>query len=116
MNLEEIFDFTNWREHPTKKRYFVFFFTSLEQGDHFEILLTENQIWFEKFKDEDQPNRPIWFAIGKNDMEQVKYLNNLTLGKYRKPFMPNRIFRWFVIVFAILVLGLAITGAIINNH
>ena len=51
MNLEERFDFTNWRKHPTKQRYYVFFFTSIEQGIHFEFLLTEKSIWFERFED-----------------------------------------------------------------
>lgn len=116
MNLEERFDFTNWRKHPTKQRYYVFFFTSIEQGIHFEFLLTEKSIWFERFEDEDQPNRPIWFAIDKNDLEKVKYINNLTLGKYRKPFIPNPTLRWAVILFALSILALAIGGAIMNQQ
>jgi hypothetical protein len=115
MNIEELFDFTNWREHPTQKRYFVFFFSSIEQGNYFEQLLVEHKVWFEKHLDDDDVKRPIWFAIERGEMETVKRLNHLALGKYRDRFIPSTGLRWAVFVLSGIIVALMIMGIIKNG-
>ena len=37
--MENLFDFTNYREHPTQKEYQVFHFVRKDQANFFENLL-----------------------------------------------------------------------------
>lgn len=115
MNIEEKLDFTNWRQHPTQKRYFVFFFSSLPQGNYFEQLLVEHKVWFEKHLDDEDDKRPIWFAVERGDMETVKQLNHLAIGKYRSRFIPSKAMRIVVFVVSAITIALMIMGIIKNG-
>lgn len=110
MNLEEAFDFTNWRTHPTRRNYRVFFFKTQHESTCFEQLLIEQKIWFEKDEEENSLNGRYMFAIKKDDLEKVKRLNNLTIGRYRKPFMANKVFRFTVMLVSLVVVVLALLG------
>ena len=116
MNWEEAFDFTNWREHPTRKKYMVFFFADVAQGDYFEELLKEKKIWFERHHDEEDEQRPVWFAVERGDMNVVKQLNHLTLGKFRNKFIPTAGLRWMVFIFSGIVIALMIVGMMKGNQ
>ena len=117
MNIENLFDFTNWREHPTQKRYIVFFFSTVEQGNYFEQLLIEHKVWFERHVDHEDDKRPIWFAIERGDMGTVKRLNHLTLGKYRNKFIPTSGLRIIVFIISGILVTLMIIGIIKSgNH
>lgn len=113
MNFEEAFDFTNWRDHPTRKKYLVFFFKTESESNFFQSLLIEQKIWFEKGDNEESEKAKYLFAINKDDLHKVKKLNNLTIGKYRKPFMPNRVFKYAVMVISFTILILAIVGFVL---
>jgi hypothetical protein len=116
MNIEERLDFTNYREHPSNKAYTVFFFKTLEQGDFFETLLQQHKLWFERFnEDELDNNRKVLFAVKNSDLKAITKLNNLAIGKYRKPFIPNKLFAWAMIVFSTVVISLAILGYLKNT-
>jgi len=101
----EAFDLTNWRDHPTQKKYMVFFFDKADRADHFESLLKAESIWYERHTDERE-----WFAVLKSNQDRVKRLNHLTIGKYRQRFIPNSVFRYFVLILSFIVLALAIIG------
>jgi len=116
MNLEETFDFTNWRNHPTQKSYLVFFFKTKEESNYFENLLIEHQIWFEKdIHISDKNQKKFLFGIRKDDLNQVKNLNNLTSARFRQKFISSPPLRWIVFTIAFIVLGLAILGAIVSK-
>lgn len=104
----------NINEHPTNQNKKVFFFKELEQAHYFENLLRERKIEFEMQVDEDG-DQTIYYGINKSDFDQVKKLNYLTLGAFRKPFIPDKVLRVFVILISIIVLGLAFTGAWLSN-
>ena len=113
MNFEEAFDFTNWRNHPTRKKYLVFFFKTEAESNYFEALLIEHKIWFEKGDNDESQKARYLFAINRDDLGRVKNLNNLTIGKYRKPFMPNKVFKYIVMVISFIVLLLAVIGFVL---
>ncbi|MAX81012.1 MAG: hypothetical protein CL843_12670 [Crocinitomicaceae bacterium] len=110
MKFEEAFDFTNWRVHPTQKKYLVFFYKTEQEGAYFEQLLIEHKVWFEKDNDVESERAKVLFAINKDDLHRVKALNHLALGRYRKKFIPNSLFRYLLIIVSLGVLALAIAG------
>jgi len=104
----------NFQEHPTNIRKKVFFYEQEEHARHFEDLLQKENIRFEKQIDH-QGDRKIYFGISIVDFEKVKKLNYITIGKFRKKFIPDTALRWFVIVISIFVIGLAFIGLILSK-
>lgn len=113
--MEDWIDLTNYREHPTQKNYQVFHFTNEEQADFFEELLINANIHFERHNEMREGASVQYFGISKNDMAEVKQLNLEAIGRFRKPFIANSGFRWILILVSLLVLALAIIGAIKNS-
>lgn len=108
MNILQI-DLTNYREHPTRKGFTVFFFYSEEQIEYFQALLSADNIWFEAESEVDESGK-YYVAIKKSDEKKVLYLNNLVIGKFRNKFIANPLLRYTVIVGSIVILALAFIG------
>ncbi len=115
MSLQS-FDLTNWRKHPTRKGYDVFFYKTVEEGNFLENLLIEEKIFFEKFIDEEEDHsRKVMVAIRTGDTPRVQKLNNIVLGKYRKPFIPYKSLRLTLAVFFFFIFTLLALSVIFNN-
>jgi len=104
----------NFQDHPTNRNKSVFFFSDPIHANYFEVMLVESKIDFEKQIDS-EGDQKIYYGIKKSDFSEVKKLNYLTLGHFRKPFIADKFFRYLLIIISILILGLAITGAIVSN-
>ncbi len=104
----------NFQDHPTNRNMEVFFFKQAIHADYFENLLNENKLFYEKQIDT-EGDKTIYFGVKKTDFKEVKRLNYLTIGHFRKPFIPDAFFRYFVIIISVIILSLAIAGAIIAN-
>lgn len=104
----------NFQDHPTNRNKKVFFFRDENHALYFEKLLIEQNINFEKQIDSEGDNR-IYYGVMINDFEQVKTLNYLTIGKFRKKFIPDAFFRYFLILVSILVVSLGIIGYFLSN-
>jgi len=100
----------NFQEHPTNRNVKVFYYTKLEHANHFESLLIEQFIKFEKQVDTDGDQR-IYYGIHISHFNDAKRLNYLTIGKFRSKFIPDTFFRYLLIGISILVVGLSILGA-----
>lgn len=109
MNISAL-DFTNYREHPTDNRYQIIFYKTEQEAIYFKKLLNENKIKFEYHEDQDEPTYHYFFAVNKLDMNVVKTLNYLTIGKFRKPFIGNNILRVLLFIIMVTVMGIAIIG------
>ncbi|MCB0803836.1 MAG: hypothetical protein KDB74_12120 [Flavobacteriales bacterium] len=101
--------FVNINEHPTKSNIKVFYYKDIEHANYFENLLKTSKVNYEKQIDEDG-DQTIYFGINKSDFEQVKRLNYLTIGHFRKPFIPDVYLRYFVIFLSIIILTIAFIG------
>jgi len=106
-----LIDLTNYKQHPTRSDIQVFFFRELERADYFEKLLKEKELFFEKYV-EDEGNLRVYFGVKRSDMGSVKILNNLTIGKFREPFISNKFLRYFIIGLSALALSFVIVGAV----
>lgn len=109
MNIEG-FNVTNYREHPSNDRYWVFFFKDAKRATDFEAALTEQGIWFEKDREEEYH----LYGVHKDDFKAVQHQNFMTEAKFRKPFMADPLFRWLVVTVSLGAIILAIIGAALN--
>ena len=105
----------NYQDHPTNNKKKVFYFKDQTQANYFENMLTENKVDFEKQIDE-EGDQTIYYGVKKSDYKKALKLNFITIGAFRKPFIPDKFFRYFLIVISLLILGLAVLGAILSNH
>lgn len=105
--------FVNINDHPTNRNLQVFFFKENTLANYFECMLIEEKVWYEKQIDE-EGDKTIYFGIKRHDFTKVKKLNYLTHGRFRKKFIPDTFFRTLVISISLLVVGLAIAGAILT--
>lgn len=108
-----LFRIKNYNVHPNDRKYWVFFFSDHSMAEFFESLLKENSIEFEKDIREDLVKREL-YGIHKRDLERVLVLNNIAIGKFRKPFIEDPTLRYVIIAISILAVGLGIYG-FLNN-
>ncbi|MCB0480320.1 MAG: hypothetical protein KDC83_02765 [Flavobacteriales bacterium] len=112
---EDWIDLTNYREHPSQKGFQVFHFTKLDQADFFEIKLQESDLFYERYNEEKGSHTVYYFAVKLKDMELVRKLNDVTIGKFRSPFIASTPVRWLIFAATLVILTLAIIGAIKNS-
>lgn len=108
--IERRMNITNSHDHPTNEMYKVYHFKTKEQARYFEDLLLEKNIQYESDEELAHGKTMYLFGIRKNDIDEVTGLNYLAVGKFRKPFISNPVFRWFVILLGVSALALAIAG------
>lgn len=109
-----MFSLVNFQDHPTNNNKKVFFFRNPEHAEYFELLLIEEKVVFEKQIDK-EGDLTIYYGIKTSDFKLVQKLNYLTIGKYRKPFIADVFFRYFIIIVSIALLTLAFAGAILSD-
>lgn len=108
--IERRLNVTNSQDHPTDDMFKVFHFKTKEQASYFEELLKEKSIHFESDEEFAHGKTLYLFGIRKNDIDAVTKLNYLAIGKFRKPFIANSSFKWFVLILGASVLALALVG------
>jgi hypothetical protein len=99
-------DLSNFRDHPTEKNFIVFFYTNQETALYFESLLILNNIIYDK----DTDSNRMYYAISRKQFKLCQELNNQALNKFRKPFIPQKSLRYFVLVLFFLFILVAVIG------
>jgi len=102
---------TNYSEHPTRIGYTVFRFNEKHRAEYFKELLINDNIKFESSIEEDEDGIHL-FGVKKGDFKIAQHANYLVSARYRKKIIPNQYFRWGVIIIAIILVALAIIGAL----
>lgn len=113
--MENLLDFTNYRDHPTHKDFIVFHYKRADQAGFFENLLVEHKIEYERFDDNTHKGLIYYFGIRRSYFKEADKLNNITIGQYRDKFIPGAGLRWFTIIFGVLVVTLAIVGYVVSR-
>lgn len=106
--------FQNIQDHPTNRNKKVFFYKDSIHANYFENLLIEQKIEFEKQIDHEGDDT-IYYGVRSSDFKQVQKLNYLTIGNFRKPFIADTMFRYLLISISLIVLILAIIGALVSD-
>jgi len=100
----------NYVQHPTNKNYIVYRFAHKEKAISFEEELTKNKIWFEKSISKKRSRDFFLFGVHKNDYNKTQEINFAVEAKHKKPFIPFRFLRWFLMLFSAIVMTIAILG------
>ncbi len=101
--------YTNYETHHKQRSFLVFYFYAKEPADHYEKLLTENNIPFERGGSQDLIRRHL-FGIHSQYETEVKRLNDETNSLFRKPFLSDKPMRNVVLIITLLVIALALAG------
>lgn len=112
-----MFNITNYSNHPTNDGYLIYKYKMQEQADYFGQLLDEKHIKFEKHSETDENGNTLYYyAVRKSVASVTLHLNYLAIGKFRKPFIPDKALRIVVLFISILLIAFAIAGYFISNR
>ncbi len=102
--------FVNYVRHPTNPDYVVYRFADVNRADSFEEALKEAGIEYER--DQLVKKTVTYHLIGihKNDYKHTVKINFHVEAKHKKPLIPYKAFRYFLIAFSIAALTLAGIG------
>ena len=100
----------NYVQHPSNQHYIVYRFVDPERAASFEEELKAGNIWFEKDIERKREKEYTLFGIHKRDFRLTDKINFRVEGKHKKPLIPYKGFRYFVILLGLGILTLAIIG------
>ncbi len=100
----------NYVQHPTNKNYIVYRFADKKRADSFENELKKNKIWFEKSITKKRTKDYFLFGVHKNDYNKTQKINYTVEAKHKKPFIPFKFLRWFLMTLSAIIMTIAILG------
>ena len=100
----------NFVKHPTNREYIIYRFADEARAESFEKSLIESKIWYEKDADKKHTAKYILFGIHKKDFNRTAQINYDVEAKHKKPFIPFKAFRYFMLIFSATAITLAILG------
>ena len=100
----------NYVQHPTNKNYIVYRFADENRANSFEEELTKNKIWFEKSISQKRSRDFYLFGVHKNNYNQTQEINYDVEAKHKKPFIPFRYLRWFLMIFSAIIMTITVLG------
>jgi hypothetical protein len=117
-NPVEHFDlgFVNFTQHPENGDYVVFRFADINRANSFRTELQLQKIWFEEGSEEKKQVTYTLFGLHKTDYNKAQKINFAVEAKHKKFLIPGKFFRWFVVLFGITMITLAIIGFIKNPN
>ena len=100
----------NYTKHPDNPKYIIYRFADEGRASSFEKKLVEQDIWFEKGSQERKKGEFTLFGIHKNDYKKTEKINYAVEAEHKKPFIPYRGFRYFLMIISFSLLLIAILG------
>ncbi len=100
----------NYVQHPSNPEYIVYRFVDPERAASFEKELEDQSIWFEKDIENKREKEYILFGVHSRDFKRTDKINFKVEGKHKKPLIPFKGFRYFILILGLGLLILAIIG------
>lgn len=110
-----IMSLVNNQAHPTRPGYIVYHFKFEEHAAYFEELLKEQDLFYERFDEVRDDEDVFWFGVRDQDHDAVEIINYTVKGKFRKPMIKDKGARYVIVAFGVIVVLIAIIGAIVSN-
>lgn len=108
--IENLFNLTNYKDHPEDDNHVVFFFYNLEQAAYFESLLLKENIVFESFLDENSKRKVMLYAIHKKYFRKALIQNDLSYAGFKSKFISQKWLRYAVLLFTLALTLFALFG------
>lgn len=106
-----ILNLLNFKEHPEFPKYTVFQFKKKEMAQDFQHKLDISEIPFKMDTAPDKQNQTRYlYAVERKFLKEVHSINNIVLANFRTKFIPNRGFRWILMVISFTALAVAFIG------
>ena len=102
--------FVNYVQHPENKNYVVFRFVDAERAKSFKGELKAKEIWFEDSISERKGKDHFLIAVHHSDFKAVQGINFKVEAMHKKPFIPFKWFRYFIMLVSAVIMGMAIIG------
>jgi hypothetical protein len=102
--------FVNYTQHPENEDYYVFRFSDIHRANDFRKELDLAKIWFEESLGEKRSKTIYLFGIHRSDFDKAQKINFKVEGHHKKPIIPFKGLRWFVILFGMSAVTLATIG------
>lgn len=106
--------FLNYRRHPDKKEYKVFYYRNNQVFEEMKTRLTSEGISFEELV-EDDGTATYYVIIHENDFDEAQHCNAVALTTHKQPLITDPALRYFLIILFLVAVGIAVTGYIISN-
>lgn len=100
----------NYVQHPTNPDYVVYRFGDENRAESFAKALDEAGINYERGEELKRTVTIHLFGIHKLDYKKTVKINYIVEAQHKKPLIPFRAFRWFLILFSAMAMTLAIVG------
>lgn len=100
----------NYVQHPTNKDYIVYRFADANRAASFAQALEDAQIEYERGEETKRTVTYHLFGIHKRDYKKTVKINYVVEAKHKKPLIPFKAFRWFLILFSAVAMSIAILG------
>jgi len=111
---ENLFNLTNYRDHPENKDYRVFFHYNMEQAEYFKSLLDQEAIEYEAFLDVDNKREVMLFGVHKRDFRKALLQNDMSYAKHKKRFIPNNVIRNTILIITLALFLFALIGYMLS--
>ena len=108
--IENLFNLTNYKDHPEDENHIVFFYYNLEQATYFENLLIKEKIEFESFLDEDAKRKVMLYAVHRKYFRRALIQNDLSYAGFKRKFIPQMWLRYAVLLFTLALTLFALYG------
>lgn len=106
-----LLNLTNFDDHPTEPTWLVFRFGDRDMGREFVEGLEAAGIPYEANED-DESMRLI--GVKQRYRDAAVRINYAVLGRHREPFIGDGYIRWALIGFTLVLVVLALVGAVLN--
>jgi hypothetical protein len=100
----------NYVQHPSNPEYIVYRFVDPERAASFEKELEDQSIWFEKDIENKREKEYILFGVHSRDFKRTDKINFKVEGKHKKPLIPFKGLRYFILILGLGLLTLATIG------
>lgn len=108
-----LLNITNFDDHPEDPNWMVFRFKERAMAAEFVDGLIGSSIPFEQ---DESGNAPFLVGVKAQYREKAVRINYVVIGKYRSPFIADRILRWGLIGFLVLVFIMIVLGMVLGSR
>ncbi len=107
-----LLDITNYGDHPEEPNWLVFRYGEVDMANEMEVALAAASLEYERDNNE---GPPYLIGVRKRDRDLAVRLNYTVLGRHRPRFISDNGLRWTILIVVLLMVLLAIAGAVLKH-
>lgn len=109
-----VFNYMNFRKHPDDRSKMVFYYIYEDVYIAMQEFCAEKQIPFETQMEESRQST-YYVIVPEGWADAARSANDKALLKHKKPFLPDPVSRWTLIILLLVGTAIALTGYIVTR-